>query len=196
MAICNQCGKKPAVYEMGGHLLCVDCNLKIEQAAYYREAALAANLNFCLEHMETVMGLPGSLPRHEIPKPPVHIGDQTVNAINVSNSNVGVINTGNVERISVSLRNVRASGDLATADAIERLAKTVIADKSLGAEVKDEVLENLSYVTLQASTPQNVRQKSIGRHCIERLSQLLSTAANVATVWTAVQPVLAPLFTR
>jgi hypothetical protein len=45
MAACDQCGK-PAVFNVDGHPICVDCNLKIQQAFQIRDTAIKQQINF------------------------------------------------------------------------------------------------------------------------------------------------------
>jgi hypothetical protein len=108
MAQCSQCGK-PAIISIGGNPLCVDCNLKFEQAQQIEFIRNATVLNNLSAEMEVATGIPGLCPRIEIPKPPpLQQSPVTFNNIRVDSSVIGSINTGQVKQIDVSMDNIKA----------------------------------------------------------------------------------------
>ncbi|MBV8360946.1 MAG: hypothetical protein JO189_23875 [Deltaproteobacteria bacterium] len=103
--LCTQRRQKPAIRRWkGGHLLCVDCDLKFTQAR-------ASRLNYVSGRIEARLGYPNLLPRLEIPQSIVHSGPMTFNNIKVDKSAVGVINTGFVNNLDAIVGQVREAGD-------------------------------------------------------------------------------------
>ena len=105
---CYNCGK-PAMYLVGPEgkevPLCLDCNLKHTQMLAIQNEQLEREMDFLTDHMEFTAGLPsGVLPRY--PKRQTKIiqgGTVTLNNIHVSDSNIGVLNTGNLEMVDSAI---------------------------------------------------------------------------------------------
>src|SRR6266581_642218 len=110
MTPCSQCGK-PAVFELNGHPICVDCNLKVQQAFQIRDNALKEYENFLLDEMDSAIGIGSVGPRHTIQTPVIHQGPMNFHNINVDRSVVGAINTGNVKKMEVALNNIHATNE-------------------------------------------------------------------------------------
>ena len=66
--------------------------------------------HYLTAEIEAVGGLPRLFPRYKVSSPVYYKGDLILNNINIQNSNVGVINTGNVESIDVSLTFLKEQG--------------------------------------------------------------------------------------
>ena len=93
MPQCSQC-TKPAMYEMGGHPLCLDHYALAQTIELRRIEASERQQDRMLEEMEWSTGV--QLPRRpRAPLPaPVIVQGATFNHINLHGSNVGVLNTG------------------------------------------------------------------------------------------------------
>src|ERR1051325_2215311 len=109
---CYNCGK-PAMYAVGpeGHEapLCLDCNLKHVQMLAIQNDQIERTINYLTESMESTVGLPGVLPR--FPERQVKViqgGNMTLNNISVSNSAIGVLNTGNLEMVDAAISALKA----------------------------------------------------------------------------------------
>ena len=107
MTPCSQCGK-PAILEVNGLPICVDCNLKIQQAFQIRDNALKAQHNMLVEQMEAATGMYGITPRYEI-DPPAVSAIQNYHSIKVDGSVVGCINTGNIEKMEIALNDIHVN---------------------------------------------------------------------------------------
>src|SRR5437667_12882186 len=98
---CHSC-EKPANYAVGREgqqvPLCLDCHLKLSQILAIQNDNLEREMNFIIAQAESVVGLHGVLPR--FPERQVRViqaGTMTLNNISVSDSAVGVLNTGTLE---------------------------------------------------------------------------------------------------
>src|SRR5713101_3585461 len=97
---CIQCGK-PAIVKYDFGLLCVDCNLKFQQANDIAVGRLERQINFLMDEMEMVAGVRLGGGRFPERKPPiVHTGNMDIRPIVLSNSVVGNINQGTVQNLN------------------------------------------------------------------------------------------------
>jgi hypothetical protein len=180
------------MYEANGHGLCLDhysMLIKTNESMQRQEAAL---LNHLVESMEVTSGLPrGTLGRHPIPQPTVLAGPTTVNRVSVDRSTVGAINMGSIERLKVSLRDIQNGGDVDVAEALRSLTAAVVKSQSLPKEAKSDAVDQVSYLAGQAALPPDQRERGVARTVFNALRETLSVVADIASVWSAVAPLLA-----
>jgi len=156
MATCGQCGK-PAIFNVDGHPVCVDCNLKIQQAFQIRDNAAKQQINFLLDQADAITGLTGVFGRYHLQNPLVQ-GPVAFHSINVDRSVVGSINTGTVEKMEVALNNIHVYNQNEQLEhALREFAEAIIGDKSLAPDAKDEIIEQLSLLAAQAATKKESR---------------------------------------
>jgi hypothetical protein len=108
--------------------------------------------------------------------------------IHLSNSTVGILNTGEIEdvqSISVNVSTLAESGHAEMAKAIKELTEAVAASQELSADERAYVLENLEELSKQASLPSNERAKSgVIKSLIAGVGGSLSAAGGLAEVWS------------
>jgi hypothetical protein len=176
MTACDQCGK-PALYNVNGHPICVDCNLKIQQAFQIRDNALKEQENFLLDQAEAVTGIYGVMPRHKIQRPVVHHGPMNFHSIHVDQSVVGAINTGTVEKMEVALNHIHANNQNEELEGLlKQFAEAVLQDSSISATAKDDIVEQLSVLAAEAAKPKGSRTVGIVK------AVLTSIAASIPSV--------------
>jgi len=191
---CGQCGK-PAFFEFdGGRFLCVDCNLKVQQAADLQHARTARELNYLIDQMEATVGLSGVLPRHHIPQATIHAGSITNHNIQVHDSAVGAINTGSIQRMNVALDRIQVGSDPALAPALQKLTEAVLESSQLLANQKKKAVDQLSYLAEQAALTQNQRNASIGTTTIEGFERIIHASSGLMTLWQMIKPLVERLF--
>ena len=193
---CSQCNK-PAIWKIGNNYLCVDCYLKFEQASHLRHAQLASLANQAVDDIENIAGLPsGSLGgRLHVSIPPtINTGQNTYNNIRVDNSIVGAINTGNIEKLDIMMNEMRGGNNQELADALQKLTQAILDTPDLEPSDKDSVLEYLSFLSKEAMTQETERQPTIGKAAISTLEKILSNTGSIASIWSAVKPLLETLF--
>lgn len=194
MALCTQCGTRPPIWRLENHLLCLDCYSKLMQAQAIQFEQNARLINFCVDHMESVVGLPGLSPRIAMPKPIVHTGDMTLNNIDVRDSVLGAINTGEVERLDVALSNVRVGGNRKLAVTLKQLTQSILDAEDITDDQRTEMLEAMSYVAQQAVLPAAERQKSLGRRVVATLAKLLNASGSLASIAQVALPHIHKIF--
>ena len=191
---CHQC-PTPAVLELNGRYLCLDCYAKFQQASYQNHVILASTLNVLLDDVNDIAGLPRSGGRIQIPTPTtINTGDTTFNNIRVSESIVGTINTGNVEKIDSRVSAMQGEKRDDLAKAIQHLTQAIVDAPDLEPNDKDSALECLSFLSDQAITPEGERTPSVGKTIISKLEQILANAGSIASIWSQVAPHISNLF--
>ncbi len=193
MLNCSQCGK-PAVVTVGEHPLCVDCNFKLQQSVNLRNERLERQMNFLTDHVEATVGLPGILPRFPKRQTMVHQGPVTLNNIKVDNSVVGTINTGYVQSIDVSMSHFKASGHDQLAEEITKFTESVIKEVSLTNDLKNGILEKISFLTTELFVAKEKQRKSIVKSILSSIKEGISSVASLCTLWDKILPLLQKLF--
>lgn len=189
MSACSQCGK-PAILLRGDHPLCVDCNLKFEQAFQIRQNAMKEEINFLLDQADAITGLSGVMPRYEIQRPVIHHGPMNFHQIKVDRSVVGVINTANVTKMEVALNNIHAKNQNDELEQnLKEFTEAILRDTTLRADTKNEVVEQLSVLAAQIAMPEESRIKIVMKALVT------SIAANIASTglishWEAIKHML------
>jgi len=112
-----------------------------------------------------------------------------INNINVNQSVVGSINTGNIGQIDVALTNIKNGGAEGTAEIIKEFTEAVLAEEELNADIKNEVIEQIAFLANQAALPKEGQKKSIigpilntigkGVQCIPKLLMLFEALKGI-----------------
>ena len=191
---CSQCST-PAVWDMGGTYLCVNCYAKLQQAAYLQYIQLASLINQQLDSMDNIVGLPVTGGRLRIPTPTTINADQTTfNNIRVNDSIVGTINTGNVQKLDSRVSAMRGENREELANAIQQLTQAILNAPDLQPSNKNSALECLSFLSDQALTPETERQSTVGKTIVSTLEKILANTGSLASIWSAVKPLFDSLF--
>jgi hypothetical protein len=166
----------------------------MQQALDADHARRASMLNYLAAQAEAAVGLRGIFPRYEVHMPTIATGPTTFHNIRVEGSNVGVINTGELQRLDQALTQVQAGGDAGSAGVIGALTQAVLDAPDIDAATKNEALEHLSYLAQQAALLPEQRQRGVGRTVLATLERLLNAVASLGTVYAMAKPVIAALF--
>jgi hypothetical protein len=135
-------------------------------------------------------GVSGIVPRYSFPKPIYHQGDTTFNNINVQNSNIGAINTGYVKSIDVSLSVISKQRNDNVTSLLKTLTEAVINHNNINEKSKNEILENLAFISEEITKPVENQKKSILKNTYSVISDLLSNSANIFTIWKALEDLI------
>lgn len=194
MSKCHQCDR-PALYLVGDAEvpLCLQCyslHATIEQRQI---AMLDAQAERAIEEMEMIAGVRIRPPKPPM-QPPVIISGATLHSINVTNSNVGVVNSGDLQQVDTAVSLISSSGDAQLASALKRLTEAVAASTSLDDVQKHEAIELLGAIASEATPPRSRRRVAVARPLLSRLREVLSVSAEVATVAQVALPILAGAF--
>jgi len=92
----------------------------------------------------------------------ISTGEITLQNIKIDRSNIGVVNTGSIGNLDVSVSAIRNLGHDEIADELRTLTEAVLASSDLADTEKRDVVDQLSYVASQAAVPGFVATKSAG----------------------------------
>jgi hypothetical protein len=108
--------------------------------------------------------------------------------IHLSNSTIGILNTGEIEdvqSISVNASSLTESGHAEMAKAIKELTEAVAANQELLVDQRAFVLQNLEELSRQALLPQNERLKSgVITSLLSGVGVSLNGVAGLAQIWS------------
>ena len=192
------------MYQVGNHLLCIDCFSKLQQAEAMRQQAnnerlaqLMAHQNYLKDLMAEMAGLPPDGARYQIPQPVNINRGPTLNNINIDRSVIGMLNAGSiqdVQRIDINVTSLAQSGNHEIAVALKTLTEAVASSQDLSVEQRNEFLDQLNMVSGQAAlTPEN-RKVGLIKPVLSALAAGLNTAGSLAQVWAVTGDVICAYF--
>lgn len=191
---CANCGK-PAVYVLGeGYPVCVDCHYKHESAQYMQAVKWAALMNQALEQMDALVPFGGPSPKLHIPRPPVPPINYNSPTVHVSGGTVGVINTGNVQEITVNLQSLAKSGAPEIAELLSNLTSAIMTANDADVRTKNELLELVADLTVHANCKTEDRKSGVVKAVFSAVASGAGAISSVAGAWAAVEPLLKRLF--
>jgi len=151
-------------------------------------------MNYLTDMMEATIGLYEVLPRYKIPQPMVHQGPLTFHNIKVDQSVVGSINTGEVQRINVAMDHIKTSGNQELVKALEEFTEAVINETKLDAELKNQIIEQISFLAFQSTLPKEKRKPGIVKAVLLAVKNTVSTMVALSSLWSKLQPLLEHIF--
>jgi hypothetical protein len=194
MATCNQCGK-PAIQEYNGNPLCVDCLTKLatvfnkQEEIRQRELMILMQQEQALEaEIFSTAGLSPPPPKYDFShfKSP---SNYTLHNINVSGGVIGSVNSGDIATIDVAMTTIQHSGNDEVAKALKTITEAVLNNEELSNELKNEIIQNLSFVSQQVSVPPENRNQGVLKAVISGIKEGVNTASSLIDIWLKVEPV-------
>jgi len=129
---------------------------------------------------------------------PLQIQDNQVTEIRISNSTIGILNTGqikNIESININIGKLNDDGSDEVADALKYITSAVAASVDLAADVKSNTLEQLESLSEQAVLPEDERSKpGVIKAVFAALSGTLAAAGSLAGIWSTWGPAIQKFF--
>lgn len=147
-----------------------------------------------LDDMEMVSGV--RLPRNRpAPRPaPVVVQGATFNHINIANSNVGVVNTGQLSQVDSAIHVIEKAGDKRLSDALRELTEKSVRSAEVSDAQRAEIVELLSAIASEATQPKELRRKAMVAPLISRLREVLAVSADLIAVTQPALTVIATAF--
>ena len=186
---CSQCNK-PVHYNNG---LCVDCGYKaaVAQTLMFRNAAILNN--HAAEQVDSIVGI-GVTPRMQLPDfPKAPKAPIIMHNIHVADSVVGSINTGTVQTVDVNITYLKQGGNKDLAEAIQTLAEAIANEPSLKSDEKNNLLDQVAYLSEQASAAAKDRKRGVIKAAMDSLGSFAQGANAITTItnaWQNVEPLL------
>jgi hypothetical protein len=181
MPRCRQCNN-PAMYAIGQEQvpsLCMEHAVLHQNMVNQQLAELRRQQEQALDDMEMATGVPVRALMGQRRPQPVVVQRATFNSINIRDSNVGVVNTGQLTQVDTAITTIARQGNAQLAAALKSLTEVVLANSALSSPAKKEAVEILSTLSGEATLPANQRKSSIGRTLISRLKEVLGVGADV-----------------
>lgn len=189
--VCQQCGKGRALARLNdeeGTLLCLDCWERVErigQMQYQQAAALAAMADYASKTIPAMAGL-APWPDLQLPQQPTNIQmtNSTFNNLNLSGSQVGILNTGdmvNLRNIDLAVTKLSEDGNEKVAEALKEMAQALAEEQELGNKAREEAVELLS--ALASLADQGKEKRGVAKALISRLLEILGAGGNLASIW-------------
>ena len=194
---CTQC-EKTAIQQYGDNFLCLDCLEKLslihhrENEQRHREIMYNMQMaNSAEQYMNEVLG-GGGKPSFDLQ---AFYASRNIksNTVNVNNSIVGNISTEEVGNIQVSLEKINQSGGVEIAQKLHELASAVLSAPNVRNEKKNELLEQLSLLSEQASLPIQNRKTGLIKAASNALKESASTITSIPGAWEKIEPIIKQL---
>lgn len=180
---CGQCDRK-AMYDVGGHLLCLHCFATHQDVHLRSIQAFQQQRDYILDQIDATIGLPVNRPRYT-QKPRM-----TVNNINISNSKVGVLNTGHVKQIELTMDHIEQNGSQDLARAIREFTQAIVDSDGFAPEKRDELLEQVAEISKQAALPPAERKRGIFKALVDSVNSTAGIVNTLTETWSKLQPML------
>ena len=120
-------------------------------------------------------------------------GESTVTNIhNVTvqeGSLVGAINTGQAERIDVTIEKIKFGGNSALAQSLADFTQGLLGNTQIHENEKNAILEQVSFLTAQAATPKAERKPGMIRFALEVVGKA-ATGPALTALWHHLHPLL------
>ena len=190
MPQCANC-PKIAVFEIGDEnarfRFCLDCYIAYQNVVIRQHEMYERVINYFSDQIDHSIGLPPIGPRFPERSHIVHMEGATLNNINVSNSQIGVLNTGAVRTIDSSLTVLRNHTDQDLASFVKTLTECVVSSDDLTNNQKNEILEILGSLTQEAIVPPGERKSAVARALLMRLKGILDGISALNEIWSKVE---------
>ena len=198
---CSQCDRQ-AIWSINGANVCVWCYARFEEVQQEKLRYLMAAANQATDEMDFHMrsiGVRTQGPRYQIPPPtPIvrHKGPMTFHNINVQGGVIGAINTGNVKTIDVVIGSLNQKGDQNLGIALKELTESVLGSTELQAQAKQEILEQLSFLSTQMTVSKETRQHGMIASVLDGVSKAVNTSTALLALWQKIHPLLTRALTN
>ena len=151
---------------------------------------LREEMNYLSDSIDSMLGFSIGA-RYPVKRPVIVSGGSTTNNhISISGSQIGVLNTGNIDSLNQSISHLYTASLKDLADNIRNFSQAVIGDTKLTNEQKSEVIEELDFVTKELFKKPENRKANIIRMLVNKISSVTQFAASALTIWQILQPLL------
>ena len=174
--------------------LCMDCYIKWQKLQLQQQEMYERQINYLTDQMESAVGMHGFLPRYPERKAVIHAGGITLNNIQVTNSEIGVLNTGTIENVDSTVTVLKTEGNADLAAAITSLTEAVIKDNEITTNQKNQVLELLGSLSEEAVAPKEKRKLAVVRALLGELAGVLGGVATLTQAWEKTRAILQQVF--
>lgn len=163
----------------------------MQQAAYLQITMLSSHLNDTRANIELGVGMPGFLPRVEMPPPPPFMGGTfNLNNINVKDSTIGTINTGTIQQLDSSITQIISDGQESLAAETSMFIEQLLADDTLDPETKNEISEQLNLLLSYVAAEPKQRPAGVMKSLLVGIKDSVAVTTNLSQLWEKLEPLL------
>lgn len=186
---CSQCDREAigAVNNGQGPAFCLEHMNMFQNMISRNLADLQRQEDSIMDYVEMTTGVRLRQPR---PAPVLHHGNVTVNNIKIDRSNIGVVNTGNINDINSAITFIENSGHIEVASGLKNFSETIISSKELEDSQKNEILDHLAFLSNQIKSTPESRHNTTAKTTLNAIKEILSVSANLSTVWSVFYPLI------
>jgi len=192
---CHQCDNN-AMFEFGPQKipLCLQCNALMQQTIERNVQMLREEMNFSMDSINSMFGV--NVGARYPTKMPVLVSGGTINNnhIAINNSQIGVLNTGNIDNLNQTIDSLYSASQAELAENVKKFSEAILSENKLTKEQQGEILESLDVVTKELFQKPENRRNTVAKTLMNGISGLMGFAANSATVWQVLYPLLQKFF--
>jgi hypothetical protein len=172
--------------------LCLDCFSKLSHVNHMQFLQNAAMMNRALDDLEMTTGFSSSGGR--IPVQAMAQAMQrnhTLNNIHISQSQIGILNTGSIQRIDAAITLSKGSDAEEIGFLINNLTQAVIKSTELDATQQNEIIdltETLAEEVVGKRKPATIT--AVMKAITERVTGVAALAGAAEKLWQAIKPLL------
>jgi len=187
---CYNCGRN-GMYPVGPKgkqvLLCLDCYTKAAAVHHQQFEAMDHLANQLSSEISWTLGIPDTYPKFQQPQPQpiINTGGVTMNNIHVTDSEIGVLNTGTIQEVDSIVTLFNVTGQEALAKEVSALTQAVIKTRDITDAKKDEIMQLLSTLSVQAATKKGKRKPAVISAVLTALNGMLQGVKAVASLWAS-----------
>lgn len=196
MVLCDQCQKVQAIYNVDGHLLCLNCYERFMKIDIDKYNMLATEENRLMDEMDAITGIYGVTPRVKLLNNAPLVDDRkiTYNNIKVDNSVIGAINTGEIKQLNVSIDYLKNNGYEELAQQIQELTTIILNCQDKDDVLKGGILEQLNFLVDEAKVSKEKRKYRMIKNTLNGLKDAIALIPTTILIWDKIHPIFIKLF--
>jgi hypothetical protein len=193
---CHQC-ERPAFYELEGRIrVCLDCYYKINQIHNIQFLQNAAMANQALDDMDMISGMRtvgGRVPIAALAAA-TRGADRTVyNNIKISQSTVGVINTGDLAKIDAVITLTKETDAEQIGVYLQELTQVILDSQKSTIADRQELIDLIKSLAEQI---QSARKKSVTLSLLKGIEERIQTISAAIPVYEKMKPIVEALYSN
>ncbi len=170
--------------------MCADHYYMMVKATYLQAYMLSKQYDLVETELEAMAGGLAHFPRMQMAPPPFMVDSLTLNNINVSGSNVTVINARTIQNLDASITIMRSRGETELAEAVKELTQALVDSKEIEESTRKEIAEQLEFLVAQATAEPKNRSIGVVKGVLAGIRDSISVAAGLITIWDKVEPLI------
>jgi hypothetical protein len=174
--------------------LCLDCYIRWQNVMLQQQEMHEREMNYLTDEMESLVGMHGILPRYPERRRIIQTGGVILNNIHVSNSEIGVLNTGTIHSMDATVTIMKTEGNQLLANVLATLSEAVIKSGELSNNQKNQILELLTSLSEEAVTPKEKRKNAVAKALLSELSSIIGSISTLTEMWDKAKTIFQQIF--